>query len=255
MSRVLWCKIVDKAIQTISWGRNVPLLINDMPKLADIGYMGLELAQTKFDIPDFEGFLQAVENSKMQIVGVAGGNIEEKVDMVTRIRSALPGESTPYIYMDHWDERHQKRFELKKDALDYSGEIRIAIHPHMFKPVQNAQDLKSVFEQFESLKFLPDTAHLTVAGEDVVELVRKYSDRLVGIHLKNWLPAHGRSFQFYSKGFCGLADENGTVPLNEIIMSIRGRNQGNWIIEQDYSANPIISARKSLEWLAQKLGA
>ena len=245
---------MDTAIQTISWGRDISRLIGDLPRLADIGYLGLELAQSSFDVATIEDFFQVVEKCQLQIVGVAGGSIEDKVEMVAKIGTVLPDDTPPYIYMDHWNLKLEERFILKKRSIGYSGDIQVAIHPHMFKPVQTGDDLRSVLEQFEFLKFLPDTAHLTVAGENVLELVKRYQDRLVGIHLKNWLPAYGRSFQFYSKGFCELDDENGIVRFQEIVDALRDRTQGSWIIEQDYSTNPIDSARKSYEWLSHELG-
>jgi sugar phosphate isomerase/epimerase len=43
------------------------------------------------------------------------------------------------------------------------------------------------------LKFLPDTAHLYIGGDDPAEAIRRVDkDRLAGVHFKDWTPDFGR---------------------------------------------------------------
>jgi sugar phosphate isomerase/epimerase len=124
----------------------------------------------------------------------------------------------------------------------------------MFKPVQTAQEAEKLLKEHEDLRFLPDTAHLTIAGEDVLELLERNMNRLVGVHLKDWASEFGRSYQFYSRGF-GVQFGYGDVRLSEIMEFLKSKKYNGWIVvEQDVADDPPEAVRNCREWLRGKHG-
>ena len=95
---------------------------------------------------------------------------------------------------------------------------------------------------------LPDVAHLTIANEDPLSVVKDNLDKIVAIHLKDWSPEFGRSYHFYSRGFCELG--YGIVEFEALIEILREKNFKGWlVVEQDYSEEPNKSAKKSRDFL------
>jgi hypothetical protein len=99
------------------------------------------------------------------------------------------------------------------------------------------------------LKFLPDTAHLHIAGEDPAEAIRRARGRLAGIHLKEWTGDFGRSYHRYARGFVELG--RGEVDLEACVKAIRETQYDGWlIIEQDsVGVDMVDSLQKSADWL------
>jgi inosose dehydratase len=123
----------------------------------------------------------------------------------------------------------------------------------MFKSVQTAREAEDLLEAHKNMLFLPDTGHLMVAGENVLEVLKRNYDRIVAIHLKDWIPEYGRAYQFYSRGFVELGQ--GQVPLKQIIEFLQGRRYRGWlVVEQDTARDPDASARASHAWLRDNCG-
>ena len=154
----------------------------------------------------------------------------------------------PYVYLDEWDERCG-------NAL--SRGLRLSLHPHMFRPIQTLQEANAILARFDAnrypnLQLLPDTAHLTIAGEDPVDVVKTQFDRIGAVHIKDWSPNVGRSYQFYASGFCQLGQ--GEVELTAVLDVLWKRSFKGWIVvEQDYSASPYDCIVASMNWLRTKL--
>jgi len=53
--------------------------------------------------------------------------------------------------------------------------------------VESQAQLEEFLARCPEAGLILDTAHLAVPKGDPVEIVRRYSDRLVAVHLKDWL--------------------------------------------------------------------
>ncbi|MGD0114337.1 MAG: sugar phosphate isomerase/epimerase [Armatimonadota bacterium] len=65
--------------------------------------------------------------------------------------------------------------------------IRVALHNHLGSLVESQAQLEEFLARCPEAGLILDTAHLAVPKGDPVEIVRRYSDRLVAVHLKDWL--------------------------------------------------------------------
>jgi sugar phosphate isomerase/epimerase len=249
------------AVQTISWGRR-PDVNRMIQEIRRAGYDGIELGQIPALFRPVDAFWELLQRHGLTLVGVACGSLKDKVDFVSefvsfdqrmRVYQVQTGRAEewtvpnqhPYIYIDDFPPG-------SKLALDQG--YRLALHPHMFKPFQTERNFKPLLDatEYARLEFLPDTAHLTVAGEDVVRIIEDHFDRIAAIHIKDWTAEWGRAYMFYSRGFTELG--SGDVHLVELLKVLKARNYRKWlVIEQDTSDNPSLSATRSRDWLRARL--
>ncbi len=253
------------AIQTISWGRE-PDVGRMIQEIKEIGYQGVEFAQH----PDVLGPPEELHKllaapltpggPGLEFVGLSGGSLDEKIrykDRYVSVRrlaelhknrvatTATKGKpADPYIYIDEWDPRRSPA-AMSRNAL--------ALHPHMFKAFQTAREAEELLHRYPDLWFLPDTAHLTVAGENVIDVLDTNYDRIIAVHLKDWSAEYGRAYHFYSRGFVELGQ--GDVKPDEIVQFLLDRHYRDWlVIEQDTTDQPAVSARQSRDWLRDTCG-
>jgi inosose dehydratase len=247
------------AIQSISWGRQ-PDVDRMLRQIAEIGYQGVEFAQHPDVLGPPEELLERLISLGLTFVGLSGGSLNEKAEYTFRYsvaalkakfqpNRAAPVERKvrqqgPYLYIDEW--------EGPRSVAALAGST-LALHPHMFKSVQTAREAEELLSVHRNLWFLPDTAHLTVAGENVIEVLRRNYDRIIAVHLKDWSAEYGRAYHFYSRGFVELG--SGDVYPDEIVSFLQGKGYQEWlVVEQDAPNDPEKSARSSREWLRDKCG-
>lgn len=65
--------------------------------------------------------------------------------------------------------------------------VRFALHPHVAMIVETEEETRAVLDMTagSSLGFGPDTGHLLWAGMIPEQIIADYSDRIVGLHLKD----------------------------------------------------------------------
>lgn len=238
------------AVQSIAWGHQSLDVILREAKAA--GYCGLELFQHPGDLGGPRAIHDAFVRADLHLVGVTCGSFDERcvlVREIAKLRHVGVGHPLmPYVYTDEWRDA-APRFQ---DAL--AEGFRVALHPHMYKPVQTMAEAEAILARHPNLSFLPDTAHLKIAGDDAVEAVVKHFSRIEAIHLKDWREDVGRSYQFYARGFCEMGE--GNVDLAGVLgaafrETARERSDTTrWVvIEQDRTSDPFASAKRSFDWL------
>jgi inosose dehydratase len=76
------------------------------------------------------------------------------------------------------------------EAMRVEG-VTAALHPHVGGWVETEHEVRTVLDEVgpDLLAFGPDTGHMSWAGMDVPAVLRDYSDRIVGAHLKDTFAA------------------------------------------------------------------
>jgi inosose dehydratase len=117
-------------------------------------------------------------------------------------------------------------------------------HPHLTTIVERPEQLEKVMTR-SRIGFCPDTAHLVAGGGDPVDLVRRYADRIVYVHLKD----------FTAEPFAFLPLGQGDLDFGAILDELEGAGYDGWItVELDeYDGAPVDAARQSLEYLSSLL--
>jgi len=209
------------------------------------GFHGVELAQ----IPkylcggDFHQLQAELAKRRLTLLGLSGGSLDERREFIGEAK-----DPKPYLYCESVG-------DAERDAME--RRCRIALHPHAFKEVHCLEDAARVLRGNPKLLLIPDSAHQYIVGDDILDALRDYPDRLAAIHFKDWTPLYGRVSYCYAKGFSELG--RGAVPLDGLVSYLklpehRGLWDSAWVVyEQDYTKfTPEISLDESAGWLRER---
>ncbi len=135
---------------------------------------------------------------------------------------------------------------MAKAAAAYG--ITAVLHNHMNQRVENQGELEDFLKACPSVGLLFDVGHLSCAGGDPVEIVRKYSNRIVAMHFKEVIlqPEKEQKYQF-----CELGAGNNGQDTAGIIRALFDAKFDGWMhIEQDsHREDPAAELKRSVEFL------
>ena len=150
----------------------------------------------------------------LTLVGLSGGTLRERMEY-------CDDELRPeYLYVEDWEGAESQR------AMN-AGFV-LALHPHLFKPVHRLAEAEKLLREHRQLRFLPDTAHLTIAGDSPAHAVSLWRERLAAVHLKDWTPIYGRSSHRYARGFVELG--TGIVNFEMLFERLLLINYSGWLV-------------------------
>ena len=115
--------------------------------------------------------------------------------------------------------------------------IRAGLHNHLGSLVESQEELEQFLARCPDCGLILDTAHLAAADGDPIEIVRKYGDRLVAVHLKDWLvtdPDAGLDRWGQRGRFCELGAGNIGLDNAAVMRAIVEAGYDGWIfVEHD----------------------
>lgn len=229
--------------QTIVWWPFREPLEYRLKVIAAAGYQGVEFMERPYELPPVEKLLKLLKQYDLELIGLAGGSIKSRMEYCRDFRSA-------YLYTDDWNDEIARLVEKSKTSK--GGEFTLAVHPHVFKPTRSLKTIQKLLSWNPNLKFVPDTAHITIIGDDSVKAIRLWKDRIAAIHLKDWSPEFGRSAHSYARGFAEPG--GGVVNLEDVLKTLRDINYSGWLIAEQDSAKtcPETNTFEWARWLARK---
>jgi inosose dehydratase len=144
-----------------------------------------------------------------------------------------------------------------------AGGVRPALHQHVGGWIETEHELRYVLDHVSGrlLDFGPDTGHLTWAGIDPVTIIRRYRDRVAGLHIKDVrgaVAAAGRTgaWSYLDTVVNGVWIEpgRGDVDLHGVFDALPKKFRGWIIIENDRPDLPVWeSAVYSAAWMRMNL--
>jgi inosose dehydratase len=125
-------------------------------------------------------------------------------------------------------------------ALAEEHGLTASYHPHLSTIVEGPEQIEKALSR-SRINFCPDTAHLAAAGGDPVELIRRYADRIVYVHLKD----------FTSEPFAFLPLGRGELEFGAMLDALEASGYDGWItVELDeFDGAPVEAARESRQYL------
>ncbi len=131
--------------------------------------------------------------------------------------------------------------------------VKAALHNHMDQRIENQQELEMFLKECPDTCLLLDTGHFSAAGGNVVEIVEKYSDRIVAMHLKDVLLSDGRDENGRAKAwkFCELGAGNDGLNNAAVMQALVRKGFDGWVmIEHDHHVRePLVDLKTSLDYL------
>lgn len=220
------------------WGIKFRDIRRALDLIAEAGYQGVEFSQ-RWDALGVQGpeeLLELLKERNLVLLSLTNGTLKERL--------AFCRKSCPeYLYIKHWD--------LKKiPAMKRLG-FTPALHPGMFTPIRRIADAVPLLKKYPALRLLFDTAHLTIAGDDLLTSIQQVKDRLAAVHLKDWTPEFGRSGPRYGRGFTEFG--HGIVNLDSVLQELQKISYDGWLVAEIEKLGDEVSAiAASAEWLATR---
>ncbi len=115
--------------------------------------------------------------------------------------------------------------------------LRAALHNHLGGLVESQKDVETFLARCPKCGLVFDTGHLAAADGDCVEIVKKYPDRIMAVHLKDWLvtnPEIGLDKWGQRGHFCGLGTGNIGLDNAAVMRALAETGYDGWVfVEHD----------------------
>jgi inosose dehydratase len=128
--------------------------------------------------------------------------------------------------------------------LAESHGLSASYHPHLTTIVESPDELDRLLPRTR-IGFCPDTAHLAARGGDPAALIRRYSDRVKHVHLKD---VRLDPVQFLPLG-------EGLLDFGDIIRAVEESGYDSWLVVEldSYDGDPRKAAELSKAYLERLL--
>jgi len=146
--------------------------------------------------------------------------------------------------------------------------MRVCFHPHIGTGVQTLAEIDRLMDMTDPdlVGLLFDTGHLTIAGEDPIQVIKKYINRVAHIHVKDvrgevlkQVKEGNHSFLWGVKnGMFTVPGDGNMVDWNSVFDVLKASDYSGWIVveaEQDPAkADPLEYAQKARAFMKEQLG-
>jgi signal transduction histidine kinase/sugar phosphate isomerase/epimerase len=224
-------------VQTVLWGHHLDDIPGALDLIASYGCEGVEFTQRIEHLGGIRELHRMLEERGLTFVGLSGGTLQERMDYCGD--AARPN----YLYVGDWDDL------IAPDAVRRG--FTLALHPHLFKRIHRLADALNELQKHPDLSFLPDVAHLTIAGDRPHDAIMLGRDRLAAVHIKDWTPEYGRSSHRYARGFVELG--SGIINWEQIFSALRRIEYDGWLILEQGTpgADPNLVIQSGVKWLGR----
>lgn len=135
--------------------------------------------------------------------------------------------------------------------------LTAAIHNHMDQRVETQQELEDFLKAVPAAGIVFDTGHLSMAGGNPVEIVKKYHQRIIVFHLKDvFLTGSQRADSRPEYRFCELGGGNNGFDNAKVLRAIKDTGWDGWLhIEHDqHLRDPLVDLKTSRAFIRNALG-
>ncbi|MBM3254394.1 MAG: TIM barrel protein [Candidatus Omnitrophica bacterium] len=194
------------ACHSLTWGnyyKNGSYSIESILKdIKEAGFEGVELFEplSKFGSPqqleallDKYGLKLATLSGNLNLTSSDNKDMEEAEE---RIRFLNTLKVDTFMLCGGWiknpREKSDINFERFSERLEklssFAKELNVSVayHPHLNCITETKGDIDKLFKNIKLTKLCLDTAHLTAAGSNPIEIIKKYQSEIKLIHLKDW---------------------------------------------------------------------
>ena len=254
------------ACHTITWGWE-PFKDNGEKMLTEIkeaGYDGVEFNPVHINDPN--AIKKIAKSLSLEIMGISAGDPKKGIDFAYRLGAkayVVGGPTFDSLGIKKAEESHYIRLAEELNSLvEFSrrNPIIVTLHPHLGTFVLTEYDLDEILGRVSGLKFCPDVAHLKAGGTDPVHVIKKYKDRIWGVHLKDLFiskyPMKGQerfSVEKLTKDdrFVELGKGNAGIYIKKIMDTLEETGYNGWVtVELDSTdKTPFESAKSNREFL------
>lgn len=255
----------------IAWGGNDTQAIED---ISSLGYPGIQLrANAVKEFPDPHALRDLLSQHHLKFAALSSGDVA--LDPAKEADNlAMHEEHAKYLYAaggrllqiigtfrsdgkfssDDYQRTGKLLTEIGKRAADQG--VKLGFHNHMGSIGQSPEQVAMILDAADPtyVKLELDTGHYQQGGGNPAEAIKKYSSRLLFLHLKDVKPSTTKNgYEFTELG-------RGTVDFPAVIAALRSIHFRGWaIVELDGARagtppSPKESAEISKNYLEHTLG-
>ncbi|HVO88811.1 MAG TPA: myo-inosose-2 dehydratase [Casimicrobiaceae bacterium] len=164
------------------------------------------------------------------------------------VADAVQGADVPlyqrprFFRAEQWREYGDKLTQFARYTLQRG--VRVAYHHHMGAYVETPEDVDTLMQQVgPEVGLLFDSGHITFAGGDAVQVLRRHASRVCHVHCKDVRPsvvrmARNRNWSFLQSVINGAftVPGDGAVDFESIVDTLRTHGYTGWLVveaEQD----------------------
>lgn len=221
-----------------------------MEDLKSIGYDGIERL-TPIDAADALNKATTLAKLGMDFATVLAPSLELKVQWTAAFKKEyIWTDVTVNHSKDSLDTYCRRVNYLIRTCKKYG--IKAAVHNHLGCIVETQEQLEAFMTKCPEAGLVFDVGHMAVAGGNVREVMGRYYDRIVAIHLKEWVMQDPNKEDWWDRGyFCGLGQGNFAVDNEYVVKTAVEKGYDKWIfIEQDtHKREPLEDLAESREIL------
>ncbi len=217
--------------------------------LREIGYHGLERCRA-VSSADFVENAAVFRRNGMDFATVTGPDAPTSIEW-----TAVAAKGYVWTMGRPRDFEQCCRMANRQAEITRRWGIKTALHNHLGTPVESQEELERFLERCPEVGLVFDTAHLAAAEGNVVEIVERYPDRLLAIHVKDWFvtdPAIGIKENWPRRGrFCALGEGNVGLDNAAVVRALLSVGYDGWVfVEQDtHLQDPRIDLAANLAYL------
>ena len=242
-----------------------------LKKARELGYEGLECDYSDME-QDPAGFAAMLAEADLQIASVPQWFSFEKEVNPAQIRKvvenvAAAGGKKILAIPGFLDENYPNALEnmaeglqiLCREAAEYGIKVSLEDFDNIKSPCATAEGLAWFFDRVPELGFNLDTGNFLYAEQDVVEVTRRFADRIAHIHLKDRSESavyEGQQPQYSVKGrpmySCPVGQ--GNIPIQELLEMAEKAGYDGFCSAEHYGVDDQWDfAIKSADWMNQNM--
>ena len=216
--------------------------------LKAIGYDGIERVEAATE----DELVYKVD--RFRKAGMSFGTVRAaNVELSIRWAASVGAE---YI----WSMVNGRDFDTFCRQLNYQAEaserwgVHTVVHNHLGSLVESQEQVEEYLKRCPGAYLLMDTAHLAAAGGNPLAIVEGYADRIISLHVKDWLAERSPAAEenWTKRGrFCELGAGNIGLDNAAVIDAMRQSGYDGWVfVEQDtHLQDPLKDLAISREYL------
>ncbi len=169
----------------------------------------------------------------------------------------------PTLHDDQWAFLGQSLDEFSVIAAK-SG-VKVGYHPHMQTVVQNADQLARLAEEAPDLRFTIDTGHMAFSGANPVQIIEKYIDRIVYVHVKNIRQrvvdaavAGSMPFEFAVIEGAFTVPGDGGIDFTQVFAVLMKHSYEGWLLveaeQNPLTADPVLYGTLARQYIREVTG-
>jgi sugar phosphate isomerase/epimerase len=216
-------------------------------RLKEIGYEGIERLEA-VSADDALRKASMLKSLEMDFTTLRTNSAELNIKWTAALgKSYVWTEGSAKTFQDFCRQVNMQSTACRKFGID------VALHNHMGSLVETQEQLEDFLQKCPECKLILDTGHLAAMSGDCVQIIQKYSDRLVMVHVKDWI-YEKEAENWWERGhFCELGSGNIGLDNAAVISALKNVGYDGWVcVELDTPDNDLIEELiRSREYLRQ----